>query len=78
MQGNEGCGGLEAGELRTVWVPDAAQEAIRDLVGVFGCSAFICAWHANHPRGFLLRQGWHHRRAGVDQAPPPATDWSAL
>jgi len=52
-----------AGELTAVWVPDAAHEAIRDLV-----RARLDAVHAlrrarQQLSGFLLRQGCHYGRA---------------
>ena len=52
-----------AGELSAVWVPDAAHEAIRDLV-----RARLDAVHAlrrarQQLSGFLLRQGCHYGRA---------------
>src|ERR1051325_1271702 len=56
-----------AGELTAVWVPDAAHEAIRDLV-----RARLDALHAlrrarQQLSGFLLRQGCHYGRPAWTQ-----------
>jgi transposase len=41
-----------AGELTAVWVPDAAHEAMRDLVRAVWMRCMHCAGHANSSRGF--------------------------
>src|SRR6266850_156847 len=61
-----------AGELTAVWVPDAAHEAMRDLV-----RARLDAVHAlrrarQQLSGFLLRQGCHYRRPITSGRPGPS------
>ncbi|MGH1483995.1 MAG: IS110 family transposase, partial [Geminicoccales bacterium] len=51
-----------AGELTSVWVPDPAHEAMRDLVRA-RLAAVQALRHARQQlSGFLLRQGRHYRR----------------
>jgi len=64
-----------AGELTAVWVPDAAHEAMRDLVRARATVARVLGKARQHPQGFLLR---HRRRRsgmgsnGLHQEPRPA------
>lgn len=46
-----------AGELTQVWVPDAAHEAMRDLVRARATAAKVLAKARQHLSGFLLRHG---------------------
>lgn len=46
-----------AGELTAVWVPDAAHEAMRDLVRARATAARILTKARQHLTGFLLRHG---------------------
>lgn len=46
-----------AGELTPVWVPDAAHEAMRDLVRARGTAARVLIKARQHLTGFLLRHG---------------------
>jgi transposase len=46
-----------AGELTPVWVPDAAHEAMRDLVRARGTAARVLVKARQHLTGFLLRHG---------------------
>jgi transposase len=46
-----------AGELTSVWVPDAAHEAMRDLVRARGTAARVLTEAKQHLTGFLLRHG---------------------
>ena len=46
-----------AGELTSVWVPDAAHEAMRDLVRARSTAARVLTKARQHLTGFLLRHG---------------------
>ncbi|MDN5568167.1 MAG: transposase [Paracoccus sp. (in: a-proteobacteria)] len=46
-----------AGELTAVWVPDAAYEAMRDLVRARGTAMRVTGKARQHLQGFLLRHG---------------------
>ena len=46
-----------AGELTAVWVPDAAHEAMRDLVRARATSVRVAGKARQHLQGFLLRHG---------------------
>jgi transposase len=46
-----------AGELTGVWVPDAAQEAMRDLVRARATAMKVLSKARQHLGGFLLRHG---------------------
>ncbi len=47
-----------AGELTAVWVPDAAHEAMRDLVRARATAMRVTGKARQHLQGFLLRHGW--------------------
>jgi transposase len=47
----------QAGELTAVWVPDAAHEAMRDLVRARATAARALGKARQHLAGFLLRHG---------------------
>jgi transposase len=47
-----------AGDLTAVWVPDAAHEALRDLVRVRECAKRDLTRARNRVSMFLLRHGW--------------------
>ena len=49
-----------AGELTPVWVPDAAHEAMRDLVRARATAVRGLSKARQHLRGFLLRHGRQH------------------
>ena len=46
-----------AGELTSVWVPDAAHEAMRDLVRARATAVRVAGKARQHLQGFLLRHG---------------------
>ncbi len=46
-----------AGELTAVWVPDAAHEAMRDLIRARATSVRVAGKARQHLQGFLLRHG---------------------
>ena len=46
-----------AGELTAVWVPDAAHEAMRDLVRARATAVRVVGKARQHLQGFLLRHG---------------------
>jgi transposase len=46
-----------AGDLTPIWVPDAAHEAIRDLVRTRLAAMEVVKKHRQHLQGFLLRHG---------------------
>jgi transposase len=46
-----------AGELTAVWVPDAAHEAMRDLIRARATAVRVLGKARQHLQGFLLRQG---------------------
>ena len=46
-----------AGELTAVWVPDAAHEAMRDLVRARATAVRVAGKARQHMQGFLLRHG---------------------
>ena len=48
---------LRAGELTAVWVPDAAHEAMRDLVRARATAVCVAGKARQHLQGFLLRHG---------------------
>jgi transposase len=49
---------FRAGDLTAVWVPDAAHEALRDLVRVRECAKRDLTRARNRVSMFLLRHGW--------------------
>lgn len=49
-----------AGELTAVWVPDAAHEAMRDLVRARATAVRVTGKARQHLQGFLLRHGRIH------------------
>jgi transposase len=49
-----------AGELTAVWVPDAAHEAMRDLVRARATAVRVAGKARQHLQGFLLRHGRIH------------------
>lgn len=51
-----------AGELTSVWVPDQAHEAIRDLVRARQAAVRTLRQARQRLSGFLLRQGHHYKR----------------
>jgi transposase len=51
-----------AGELSTVWVPDPAHEAIRDLVRARLAAVHVLRQARQQLSGFLLRHGHHYNR----------------
>jgi len=46
-----------AGELTAVWLPDAAHEAMRDLVRASATAMRVAGKALQHLQGFLLRHG---------------------
>ena len=48
---------VKAGELTAVWVPDAAHEAMRDLVRARATAMRVLGKARQHLQGFLLRDG---------------------
>ena len=46
-----------AGELTAVWVPDAAHEAMRDLIRARATAVRVLGKARQHLKGFLLRHG---------------------
>ena len=56
---------LRAGELDTVWVPDAAHEAMRDLVRSRGDAKEQTKVSKQQLQSFLLRHGRRLRRPGI-------------
>lgn len=46
-----------AGELIAVWVPDAAHEAMRDLIRARATAVRVLGKARQHLQGFLLRNG---------------------
>jgi transposase len=52
-----------AGELTSVWVPDQAHEAIRDLVRARLAAVRSLRQARQQPSGFLLRHGHHYHRS---------------
>jgi len=46
-----------AGELTAVWVPDAAHEAMRDLIRARATAVRVLGKARQHLQGFLLRHG---------------------
>jgi transposase len=51
-----------AGELTSVWVPDQAHEAIRDLVQPYLAAVRTLRQARQQLSGFLLRHGHHYNR----------------
>ena len=51
-----------AGELTSVWVPDAEHEAMRDLIRLRSVVRQIVTRARQHLQGFLLRHGRKHGR----------------
>lgn len=49
-----------AGELTAVWVPDAAHEAMRDLIRARATAIHVLGKARQHLQGFLLRHGQIH------------------
>ena len=56
-----------AGELTAIWIPDAAHEAMRDLVRARATAVRVLAKARQHLQGFLLR----HERFIAGLAPGP-------
>jgi len=56
-----------AGELTAIWIPDAAHEAMRDLVRARATAVRVLAKARQHLQGFLLR----HERIYRGLAPGP-------
>lgn len=54
-----------AGELTSVWVPDADHEAMRDLIRLRGVVRHVLTRARQHLQGFLLR---HNRKHGAGPA----------
>src|SRR5215468_6501421 len=46
-----------AGELTAIWIPDAAHEAMRDLVRARATAGRVLSKARQHLQGFLLRHG---------------------
>ena len=46
-----------AGELTPIWIPDAAHEAMRDLVQARATAGRVLSKARQHLQGFLLRHG---------------------
>ena len=57
-----------AGELTAIWVPDAAHEAMRDLVRARATAVRVLGKARQHLQGFLLR---HDRIYAAGLAPGP-------
>lgn len=53
---------LRAGELTSVWVPDADHEAMRDLIRLRSVVRQVVTRARQHLQGFLLRHGRKHGR----------------
>ena len=53
---------FRAGELTSVWVPDADHEAMRDLVRLRGIARQMVTRARQHLQGFLLRHEQVTRR----------------
>ena len=49
-----------AGELTPIWIPDAAHEAMRDLVRARATAVRVLSKARQHLQGFLLRHGIYH------------------
>ena len=68
-----------AGELTEVWVPDAAHEAMRDLVRARATAAKVLSKARQHLGGFLLRYGKiTFRRSNLDTSLSTLAHHSAL
>jgi transposase len=52
-----------AGELTTIWIPDAAHEAMRDLVRARATAVRVLSKARQHLQGFLLRHDQIYRGA---------------
>ena len=52
-----------AGELTTIWIPDAAHEAVRDLVRARATAVRVLSKARQHLQGFLLRHDQIYRGA---------------
>ena len=50
-----------AGELTSIWVPDAAHEAMRDLVRARATAGRVSSRARQHLQSFLLRHEWIYR-----------------
>src|SRR5689334_4119081 len=57
-----------AGELTSVWVPDQAHEAIRDLVRARQAAVRTLRQARQQLSGFLLRHGHHYKRPAWTQS----------
>jgi len=53
-----------AGELTAVWVPDAAHEAMRNLIRARATAVMVLGKARQHLQGFLLRHGRVYCREG--------------
>jgi transposase len=68
-----------AGELTPVWVPDAAHEAMRDLVRARATARRVLGKARQHLQGFLLRHGRIYRGVrGWTKGVPPLADHGPL
>ena len=68
-----------AGELTEVWVPDAAHEAMRDLVRARATAMKVLSKARQHLGGFLLRHGKIlFRRSDLDPSLSTLADDGAL
>jgi transposase len=52
-----------AGELTAIWIPDAAHEAMRDLVRARATAGRVLSKARQHLQGFLLRNDRIYRGA---------------
>ena len=68
-----------AGELTAVWVPDAAHEAMRDLVRARATAVRVLGKARQHLQGFLLRHGRIYAgRTRLDPGLPTLADHGPL
>ena len=68
-----------AGELTPIWIPDAAHEAMRDLVRARATAVRVLSKARQHLQGFLLRHDRIYRRgSGLDAGVSTLADHGAL
>ena len=68
-----------AGELTAVWVPDAAHEAMRDLIRARATAVRVLGKARQHLQGFLLRHGRvYPGKEGLDTPLSPLADDGSL
>jgi transposase len=67
-----------ASELTAIWMPDAAHEAMRDLVRARAMAGRVLAQARRHLRGFLLRHDRIYRASRLDAGLQPLADHGAL